>query len=362
MFTVLAIGDSHFKCDNLHEMKVFVEKLEKVAKEIKPDLIVYLGDLLNDHERLHILPLNFAIAFIEKLSKIQTTLCLQGNHDGLNNSQYLSPNHWMTCLKYIPNVIVVDTVKEYIDKKTNTKLILLPYVPVGRFMEALSTSGYDWKKADCIFAHQEFKGCKMGAIVSEHGDIWDLEYPNVVSGHIHSKQSPQKNIYYTGSSVQVAFGESENNTLALLTFSKGKKDYSLEEIDLDLPRKKIVYTDIENIDDVKIPEKNKDHIKISISGGYDEFKAFKKTKKYKELTKSGTKVVFKPKKLKVANDRNDINDSVKPLENPDMSVNEVDFTKILTHLVHAEKNPYLYQVHELLLNGKEISEDEILFT
>ena len=36
----------------------------------------------------------------------------------------------------------------------------------------------------------------MGAIVSVDGDQWGLDDPYVVSGHIHSKQPPQENIYY----------------------------------------------------------------------------------------------------------------------------------------------------------------------
>ncbi len=45
---------------------------------------------------------------------------------------------------------------------------------------------------------------KMGAIESIEGDKWDHSFPLVISGHIHSEQRPQKNIFYPGSVIQHA--------------------------------------------------------------------------------------------------------------------------------------------------------------
>jgi hypothetical protein len=267
-----------------------------------------------------------------------------------NNQQFLSTDHWLNPIKEWNNVKIVDTVIHKEIKGIN--LVFCPYVYPGRFQEALNTIGEKWKNADCIFAHQEFYGCKMGAIVSVEGDKWQCEFPEIISGHIHSKQNPQKNIYYCGSSMQHAFGESEINIIPFLTFMKDEK-YKLEEIDLELPRKRIVYTDVEKIDEIKIPEVKEDgssdKVKITISGVYDEFKAFKKTKKYREIIKSGTKVVFKPKKI--TNEEKD--------KNPE--VDEIDFIKILNSLVMNQKNPFLYQAYELIVNNKKISQNDIIF-
>ncbi len=62
----------------------------------------------------------------------------------------------------------------------------------------------------------------MGAIESIEGDKWDHSFPLVISGHIHSEQRPQKNIFYPGSVIQHAFGESEDNGLLLLIFNGSK--------------------------------------------------------------------------------------------------------------------------------------------
>ncbi len=51
---------------------------------------------------------------------------------------------------------------------------------------------------------------------------WDHSFPLVISGHIHSEQRPQKNIFYPGSVIQHAFGESEDNGLLLLIFNGSK--------------------------------------------------------------------------------------------------------------------------------------------
>ena len=41
--------------------------------------------------------------------------------------------------------------------------------------ESVAISKYEnWKECRAIFCHQEFKKCKMGAVVSEHGDDWDM--------------------------------------------------------------------------------------------------------------------------------------------------------------------------------------------
>lgn len=349
MIKIVCIGDPHIKTTNIVEFNMFMERLNKLLIKNSVDIIVVLGDLLDTHERLHTTALNKAYEFIRSLRDIAPTYILVGNHDMCNNQQYLNQNHWMNGMKEWNNVVVVDTVKSLIME--DKMFIFCPYVPNGRFIEALDTCDKDWLKADCIFAHQEFYGCKMNAITSVEGDKWKENYPPVISGHIHAKQKLQSNVYYTGSAMQHAFGESSKNIIALLTFETGLP-YDLEEIDLKLPRKRIIHTTVEDMDDYK-PEETKDKVKITISGVYEQFKAFKKTKKYKELIKKGTKVVFKPKKLKTV--RND--DVNLPCE----VEKENDFRVILSTLVNQAKDPFLYQVHEYVVNGKIISEDDVIF-
>jgi len=349
MTTAICIGDPHFMVENIPEVEKFIDNIEKLVLEKKPDMVICLGDLLHTHERLHTIPLNKAYDLINRLRKLSKTYVLVGNHDMCNNQQFLTENHWMNGMKEWDNVTIVDQVVYH--TINNHTFIFSPYVYPGRFEEALNTlSSIDWKDATCIFAHQEFYGCKMGAIISTEGDKWSLEYPNVISGHIHSKQNIQKNIYYTGSAMQHAFGESEQNIIAYVTFNKDKT-YTLEEIDLKLPRKKIVYKDIEDLEDYKI-NKSEDKIKITVSGNYEQFKSFKKTQKYKDIITSGTKVVFKPKKI----EKKVINDS----SSNTIETNDNNFKTILNNIITNEKNTYLFQAYQLVINDKEYNCDDVI--
>ena len=344
--TVLFIGDPHVQIDNIQEVELCIERIIKLANEKKPTFIILAGDLLHTHERLHTTPLNKSYEFIDKMRNISKTYVLVGNHDYCNNSQFLTDNHWMNGLKEWTNVVIVDKViSEFINNK---QFIFVPYVSPGRFEEALNTSGTGWLKSDCIFAHQEFFGCKMGAIVSVEGDKWPLDYPDIISGHIHSRQRPQKNIYYPGSMLQHAFGESTKNIIAYLTFNDLHSTYSLEEIDLELPRKKIIYMDVENVDDYKLIE-TKDKIKITVSGSYDQFKALKKTKKYKKIIEDGIKVVFKAKKI-------EHKDYI-----PEKIVHETAFSTILSEIINQQKDNYLFQTYELVVNNRQMSPGELLY-
>ena len=332
--SIIAIGDPHFKVDNIQEVDMFIEKIEKLCLEKQPDIIICLGDLLHTHERLHTTPLNKAYEFIERMRKITLTYVIVGNHDYIQNQQFLTDNHWMNGMKEWTDVIIVDKVIH--DKQKGIKIALTPYVPPGRFEEALNTNSDNWKDVNCIFAHQEFYGCKMGAIVSVEGDRWDLNNPLVVSGHIHSKQTPQPNIYYTGSAMQHAFGESEKNIIAFITYNEDKS-YNIEEIDLQLPRKKIIYMNMDNINTYLVKEKNDDDIKITLTGNYDEFKAFKKSEKYKQLTNDGTKVVFKVKKEKEK-------------EKEKKEDTNCDFKKNLYNLISSDVQ--MLEFYELIINNK----------
>ena len=355
--TFIVIGDPHIQVNNFTEVDIFMKKLINLATEKQPDFIVILGDILHTHERLHVLAMNKAYELINNMRIIAKTYILVGNHDMSSNSQFLTENHWLNGMKEWDNTVIVD--KVLCETIAGEKYIFAPYVYPGRFEEALNSQGEKWKDAKCIFCHQEFSGCKMGAIISVEGDNWRLDYPDVISGHIHSNQRPQSNIYYPGSAMQNAFGESEKNIIAYLSLNSDKDGYECEEIDLGLPRKKIVYMDVEDIDSYKVPE-TEDKIKVTLSGSYDQFKALKKTKKYKNLLEKGIKVVFKPKKLKNKKILADENDEKIEIDDEIIS-NVTDFKTILGSIVNDEKDPYLVQAYELIVNGKFFQIDDIMF-
>jgi DNA repair exonuclease SbcCD nuclease subunit len=344
MTKIIAIGDPHIKLDNFDEFNLFEESLHHLIDNELPDLIVVLGDILHYHEKIFTPCLNRAYHFIKKLGEKTKTFVLVGNHDMINNQQFLSQNHWMNSLKkkhpeIEENIVIVDTVVRY------SNFVFCPYVFPGRFTEALRTlDDYDYTLASVIFAHQEFRGCKMGAITSEEGDLWeDSKLPLVVSGHVHLNQWVGDKVYYTGSALQHAFGESERNIIAVITV-KDKDNINIREIDLELPRKKIISTDVYNLDKVADRVLNKikkgitlDKIKISISGSVDEFKNLKTTENYKKLVKEGVKVVFKQKQIK--------NSGVEHQE-----IVDDNFSEILRKLIIDGGDVELYKIYEKFIS------------
>ncbi len=350
---ILAIGDQHFKTDNICEIETFISKIKDIASSTKPDLIILLGDLLHTHEKIHTAPLNKALEFIDNMRKIAYVFVLVGNHDYINAVQFLSENHWLNSLKEWKDVSVVDKVITHI--QNDNKIVLLPYVYPGRFEEALNTIE-GWKESSVIFCHQEFYGCSMGGYLSVEGDKWDLSNPQVISGHIHQRQKLQDNIYYTGSSMEVAFGETENNTVSMIELEHNKV-VRIEDIELNLAKKKILYTTVEEfikIDVEKLRESVGDKIKISVSGGLEEFKSLKKTKAYQNILADDVKIVFKPKRAetKLKNETLDkiMNDNT-----------ECDFNKILLSIVKEKKNPFLVEMYELVMNNRIVKATDVMY-
>jgi DNA repair exonuclease SbcCD nuclease subunit len=353
----IIIGDQHFKVNNVPEVDLFIERMEKITREKDPHFIVLLGDLLDQHEKIHSVPLNKAYEFIDKMRKIAPTYVLVGNHDMLSNQVFLKPDHWLNALKEWENVIIVDEVVK--NTINGNDFIFCPYVFPGRFEEALDTLDDEWKNVKCIFCHQEFEGSKMGAIISKDGDRWNDEYPDVISGHIHKNQTIQ-NIYYPGSSMQVSFGETDKNIIAYIVFDSEESKYSLEEIDTDLPRKKIVYMDVDELETFNITE-TKDKIKITVSGTYEEFKTIKKTPKYKEIVKDGVQVVFKTKKKELKRMKDDLDNKIEEQKNNEETNRSSNFLSILDDIVKNEKNPFLFETFEYVINDRKVDHKDIIY-
>ena len=123
---IVAIGDTHFKVDNMNIVDKLIEEIVSKLTLLKPDLIVLLGDILHDHERLHTLALNRALDFINKLRNISKVFVLVGNHDMINHDQFLSDQHWMNALKQWDNVCIVDKVEHLECSELDANFIFCP--------------------------------------------------------------------------------------------------------------------------------------------------------------------------------------------------------------------------------------------
>jgi DNA repair exonuclease SbcCD nuclease subunit len=370
---ILAIGDPHFKVDNIEESKVFITNLSSyLSQNTDIEIIVVLGDVLHNHEKLHTFALNSAIEFFTMLvSHKRKCFCLVGNHDATSNTIFLTDNHWMNALKGWDGLTIVDhPVIEFIGESFIT---LCPYVPDGRFLEALShlvtveetrkvkrylkddkdmtysrIKIHDWKESKCIFSHQLFDGVKMGAIVAKNVEEWKPEYPFCINGHIHENQRPQENLYIPGSAMQEGYGDMTDKIVAVITITDDKYPL-IEEVDLNIKRKKIIYTTIDEIDTIKEKLEKNENIdyKIVVKGSDSELKALKNSSKYKDTLDIDNvkKITFKTTWKE--------DDRVKILED--------DFIDCLQTLIYNEEDPYLSSLYEHVVYGKEDKSDKDVF-
>lgn len=265
MLTIGVIGDPHFKTNNVREMKQFVATSLKYFSEVKPDIIVCLGDILDRHANIHVEPLMMAENYLDELRKISPTFLVIGNHDRQNNQDFLTTIHPFNSHKKWDKLYVVD--QGLVWEHKNLKLAFIPYVPPGRFMEAYDKIVGD-NKVDLIFAHQEFSGCKMNSMVSTDGDKIDDKLPFIISGHIHQKQELD-NILYVGTPIQHEFGDDTNKGLHVVKLSEDDMEITFKKLNIC---KKICQTiKASDIYTYEVPENCE--IKLTIVGTIAEIKA-----------------------------------------------------------------------------------------
>ncbi|GAG10401.1 unnamed protein product, partial [marine sediment metagenome] len=219
--TCLAIGDPHFKSNNLRYARQMVDKVWELANEKNPNFIVILGDVLHTHEKINVFALKEAIQFMSALGTEFPVYLLIGNHDRPHNDHYLTDVHPFVGLeRSATSLEVVDL--GLVKNIKGRNFVFMPYVPNGRFDEALDSLDLDPNNLTditMVFAHQEFRGAKMGGIISDKGDVWPLDRPHVTSGHIHDYDKLQHNITYVGTPFQHAFGDRADKTVSFITFN-----------------------------------------------------------------------------------------------------------------------------------------------
>jgi DNA repair exonuclease SbcCD nuclease subunit len=290
MTTVLLVGDLHIQSSTLKEFHIFKKEFFECVRQKRPDFINILGDILHTHQIIHVTPLKEAVDFLVELSSI----CLEfggkvglliGNHDRINNSEFCTDVHAFTSLKkLISNLLIVDdTISVAVGKY---KFVCVPYVPPGRFREALLRVN-DYRNHDCVFAHQECKGAQMGAIVSVVGDEWDDIYdPPCYSGHIHDSQKIGSKWTYVGTPYMTNFGEKNDKSIMLLEFSSDHITEKRIEFSISNNKKKLHWT----VDDIVSKKSissadDKLEIKIVVSGDASDRKSTIGNSWYRALKK-----------------------------------------------------------------------------
>lgn len=208
---ILVIGDTHFKEGNSNSTNIMYRSIESMLDDDSFDLIVLLGDIYHDHNIMRVGVNRRVCDFILMLCSHVRVFILVGNHDIRNNSCYLPEEHTLYHLKHInSNVRIID--RPVTENILGHNFTFCPYVPVGRFMEALSTTS--WKDSKLIFCHQEIRGVVINKISSISGDQWNPKYPTLVCGHIHSRQELD-NVHYVGTPYSQDFSDIGTKSISI---------------------------------------------------------------------------------------------------------------------------------------------------
>lgn len=281
---ILSVGDLHSKLTNQEELRKCASSVCVQIEAQMPNAIVIHGDTLDGHEKSHVLSFNGVVHYLGVISETAAKIgrkvyYLVGNHDFLNNQQFLSENHYFNAFKRWPNVIIVDKPTRL--KAADGYVLLCPYVPPGRFEEAIKPiMPENPKDVLAVFCHQEFFGAKLGALPSKNGDKWPEDAPLVISGHIHNYDRLQKNILYIGAPMYHSFVDEGPKTISLFTFEENG-EWSEERTDLGMLRKITMTLDVEHAKTFDPPEGAQ--IRLNLVGTFEEIVAFKSTDQFKRL-------------------------------------------------------------------------------
>lgn len=173
---VLFIGDPHLKINRFDLATAFLDWLNKLIAEQKPDLVVNLGDTFDTHAVLRSEVLNEFLKHVDVVLGLGIPyVYLLGNHDMYkpNDPKY----HAVLPFKgKIHNFHIIDS---------PTNLFNMTFVPYQHDVRNFPT-----KTLPIVVAHQTFTGADYGPIREAAGvDPSSIKGCDlVISGHIHKRQ------------------------------------------------------------------------------------------------------------------------------------------------------------------------------
>mgnify|MGYP000219774127 CR=1 FL=1 len=287
----LIIGDLHFREETMEDNHRVYEQILDIARSNFLSAIIILGDTLHTNETAKQAPFDLASDLIINLSREAKTYVLIGNHDYINNSQFLTDKHFFNPLKYIDNITIVDTLIDETIGNNDQQFVFCPYVPPERFHEALET--VNWKNATAIFAHTEVPNCMRDndtLVGDDEGSAWSEDYPPLISGHIHKSQKIG-NVWFPGSVQQVTRSDTTEKCVYIVDFNAVSDDpdelLAIQKIKVDVKTYKKIFVDISNLNlDTLKEEANNHKVVTSIYCSQEEWAKFMKGPEYTTLKKA----------------------------------------------------------------------------
>lgn len=207
---IVLINDTHFgaRIDHigvLNHMEMFYRNVffPKVA-ELKPDMIIHLGDLVDRRKYINFNTANkMRTIFLEPLSKLGIPVkFITGNHDVFYKDIYD-----INALDELLQVFDAAPFQVFKEPTQIDNLLLMPWIcdqNQEKSMEMLSSSD-----ARFVFGHFEIQGAEMDAGTHcDHGlPVSSFSrFDRVFSGHFHQK-STLGNIEYLGAPYQMTWSD-----------------------------------------------------------------------------------------------------------------------------------------------------------
>lgn len=191
MIKVLRVGDPHVKINNLAESAKLIEFVYQQAILHSVDRIEILGDLFHNHAVLRVEILSFWQRHLQYLAGFCEVVALVGNHD--QTGDYEGNLHALNLYKLINSKFPI----HIIDYPTRMGVFAyLPYIHHEEpFLEAANKLAEEGAKT--LVCHATFQGSQYdnGFYAPDGFDLEKLNYPLVISGHIHKRQRFGKAIY-----------------------------------------------------------------------------------------------------------------------------------------------------------------------
>jgi hypothetical protein len=215
---VLCIGDPHIRAENFNEIKLMITALREVLIQEEVDFACVMGDTLHTFEIVNTNCLTLATELFRMIRDHCPHLyIIVGNHEVKNNQAFLSKRHPYNAFKEWEKTTVVDDVIEHTYK--GQKFIFTPFIPDGRFLEALNTKGFTppFLSHTAIFGHSDFHGSSINKLSSAKLDTWDDNSPPAIMGHLHDYEEVGK-VIFVGTPLQHANHDSGEKTVSLFTF------------------------------------------------------------------------------------------------------------------------------------------------
>lgn len=187
---ILRVGDPHVKVANIEESEKLVAFIADLAIKTSVNVIEILGDLFHTHAIMRLEVLDFWLYTLEHISDICEVRVLVGNHDLTGDS-----NTSISALDVFEklnrkNLRIINT------PRVEGVIGYCPYIHDNQKFVESANRLVDFG-AKILVCHQTFSGAQYeNGFYDPNGiDQTLLNFPTIVSGHIHKQQKIGKVIY-----------------------------------------------------------------------------------------------------------------------------------------------------------------------